>query len=816
MEAAVDSGDGSPSTWQPASRIALSAENSSLLEVQFTGTLRASVLVQVVAGEFVRMMLVAVDDKIQQVRFGRFALQMPRGGNGRCQNGFPMAPCDYLPHASDNHSAAILLPLSPTVETAVDRTEPHVQVLSASVMRALPLHPTFPLNTTGKDTAVLLWAGALRDLPSALRTAESTFGAPSPRIGHLRAKDSPAMQQGYFLMPWESVPALVQAANASGLSYVMLEGWESSSGHYAVNEKRFPGGDDGLKSAVAELHAAGLRVGIHFLSCLISKDDAYLTPVPHPDLAVDAALSLAAGVSASSTFIPTTGEPTASPWLTTHWKAPASSGVSGGSTAYDFVTSLARIGDELVTYESVNASGLVGCTRGALGSKAAAHTKVEKAEHLAQMYDMVMPRPASALFEEISSRLAHVYNHAELDMVYFDGAEGLSPMGSEQVPISLFQQSFFSKLTRAILIEGSSIVPYTWWLNARANTGDYAFIDPKAYMDVQKMAQCAVHTRNQMNPELGWWGLDGGGVGFPATLPDELEYMARFAVALGVSPQIETGSLAANGRAAEGLSRMRPWALLQAHGPSTDLRETLMQTELDFEMRAAGGAGRYTIKAVKYHGNTGSTESRIADPARPETTRFTLQRHFGDAPGGPLGLRLRCLPALAAPGSKGNTLLLNPAADGSPAHLVGHNSSDALAVRAAFAPAPAMNGTAVKALALSVRVNGDHAYEATSEWALASLSFATPLDLATPSASADEERAIGAWIHSDGCGALLNLQLRAGAGYGGTSREWYVDLVWTGWRYVYLEKAETARTMFDYKWPCKVVMLSRFACCPSR
>ena len=163
-------------------------------------------------------------------------------------------------------------------------------------------------------------------------------------------------------------------------------------------------------------------------------------------------------------------------------------------------------------------------------------------------------------------------------------------LASEQVPISLFQRSFFSKLTRGILIEGSSIVPYTWWLNSRANTGDYAFIDPKAYMDVQKMAQCDVHTRNMMNPELGWWGLDGGGVGYPATLPDELEYMARFAVALGVSPQIETGSLASNGRAAEGLSRMRPWALLQAHGPSAKLRATLMQTELDFEMRAVGGA----------------------------------------------------------------------------------------------------------------------------------------------------------------------------------------------------------------------------------
>jgi hypothetical protein len=55
-------------------------------------------------------------------------------------------------------------------------------------------------------------------------------------------------------------------------------------------------------------------------------------------------------------------------------------------------------------------------------------------------------------------------------------------------------------------------VPYTWFLNARANTGDYAFLDPKAYMDVIKSAQIQVHRRNSMNPELGWWGFDSGGV----------------------------------------------------------------------------------------------------------------------------------------------------------------------------------------------------------------------------------------------------------------------------------------------------------------
>jgi hypothetical protein len=71
------------------------------------------------------------------------------------------------------------------------------------------------------------------------------------------------------------------------------------------------------------------------------------------------------------------------------------------------------------------------------------------------------------------------YNYCELDIVYFDGSEGLPAMGSEQVAISLFELDFFSKkLTRGILVEGSSIVPFTWWLNARANTGDYAVCDP--------------------------------------------------------------------------------------------------------------------------------------------------------------------------------------------------------------------------------------------------------------------------------------------------------------------------------------------------
>jgi hypothetical protein len=37
-----------------------------------------------------------------------------------------------------------------------------------------------------------------------------------------------------------------------------------------------------------------------------------------------------------------------------------------------------------------------------------------------------------------------------MDMVYFDGSEGLAAMGSEQIPISMMELDFFSRLSRDV------------------------------------------------------------------------------------------------------------------------------------------------------------------------------------------------------------------------------------------------------------------------------------------------------------------------------------------------------------------------------
>lgn len=149
--------------------------------------------------EFLRLTVASADGAaLDTLRFGEVALVMPRHGNGRCQNGYPMAPCDYLATATsaDDVFAVVTLPLSPIVEVAVDRSEENVQVLGATSLRQLPLVPPLAVGIAGINVSVALWGGPAVTLPSALRSAEVAFELPRPRIDGIRAKDSPAMQQG--------------------------------------------------------------------------------------------------------------------------------------------------------------------------------------------------------------------------------------------------------------------------------------------------------------------------------------------------------------------------------------------------------------------------------------------------------------------------------------------------------------------------------------------------------------------------------------------------------------------------------------------
>jgi hypothetical protein len=80
-------------------------------------------------------------------------------------------------------------------------------------------------------------------------------------------------------------------------------------------------------------------------------------------------------------------------------------------------------------------------------------------------------------------------------------------------------------------------------------------------------------------------------------------------------------------------------------------------------------------------------------------------------------------------------------------------------------------------------------------WAKAGKSFAMERDLT-------RHDALGAWIHGDGKGELLNLQLTNPSQYWDAWDEHYVKVDFTGWRYIELPLCERdAEHYGDYQWP---------------
>ena len=87
---------------------------------------------------------------------------------------------------------------------------------------------------------------------AAIARTEKEFGLPCPTIGGEWAKSSPETRKGYWLVDASTLltsPGLdkmIEYAVASGLPYLVIEGWAESSGHYNVSQS--VGGLGGLVS----------------------------------------------------------------------------------------------------------------------------------------------------------------------------------------------------------------------------------------------------------------------------------------------------------------------------------------------------------------------------------------------------------------------------------------------------------------------------------------------------------------------------------------------------------------------------------------
>ena len=561
-----------------------------------------------------------------------------------------------------------------------------------------------------------------------------------------------------------NVDQWIALAKKAGLAQIHLIGWEQSLGHYEPRKDLFPHGLEGLKGVVQKIHAAGLRAGMHVLTGGIAAQDPFVTPVPDRRLAKDGRLTLAEAVGDKDKVLPTV-EPPGN--LETSWQ-------------YSGRSNVVQIGDELIQCTGLAKApphGLTGCVRGAFGTKAAAHAKGEAVHHLFAIYNTFQPDENSTLVDDVADCIARPFNFCGFDMIYMDGAEGM-PDG--WYGCAKMRETLFRRLKGRVLVEASEWGYHSWPFHSRLGAYDYPHWGLNRFNDVHCADAAGYRAGSLLTAQLGWWAILGPSEDHPAEFPDEIEYLCCKSLATDAPMSfqgIDVGGHPPNARQDEYLEMIGRYERLRlGRQVPASVRDRLRVPREEFRLvQASGGAWQFAPVDYLSHKVTGLGDT---------TSTWTVRNRFGPQPA---RLRIEALYAAAPYDSPGAVVL---ARFDKPTELA--PAGTAKGVAASWAPSTEVSrdGAATGCFTATSTVTAR-----TAAWAAIRKVFEPPVNLSKCAA-------MGVWIHGDGKGELLNLQLTNPTQFWPTWAEHYVDVDFTGWRYVELLLRERDADRFvNYTWP---------------
>src|SRR5207247_9270071 len=73
-----------------------------------------------------------------------------------------------------------------------------------------------------------------------------------------------------------------------------------------------------------------------------------------------------------------------------------------------------------------------GCKRGAYVTRAAAHPRRAKVDHLKECFGLFVPDPETTFLAEVAQRTADFYNECGFDMIYLDALDGEDILGGAE------------------------------------------------------------------------------------------------------------------------------------------------------------------------------------------------------------------------------------------------------------------------------------------------------------------------------------------------------------------------------------------------
>lgn len=639
---------------------------------------------------------------------------------------------------------------------------------AASRLRAL-CYPRF--GFAGAKVALLgCPTGQLRELMKEVVAAAPEL--PPSRVGGPWALDASENFGSYLMtsgLTEKQVDDWIGLAQSLGMSQMDFHGGHCFRfGDCEPNPAMYPHGRASLKAVIDKLHAAGIRAGLHTYAFFIAKDCPWVTSVPDRRLAKDAVFTLSGELSGSTAEVPV-DESTASMSSVT------------GFFVRNSVT--VQIDDELITYAGIAKERpyrFTQCKRGAYGTHAAAHAKGARVEHLRECFGLFVPDGDSTLLTEVAAKTAELYNDCGFDMIYLDALDGEDVFAGPENGWhygSKFTFEICRRLHRPALMEMSTFHHHLWFVRSRMGAWDHPSRGHKRFIDIH--CQANESCRKMFLPaNLGWWSFKtwNGAQGEP-TYADDIEYLC--AKALGNDASLELSISPDEMRNTPAFARLA--AIVKRY--ETLRRGNYFGEEVKRALRVPGE--EFTLTQT----SSGGWEFRRVQIERHRTERWQAgadrwtftNKHARQ----PLKLRIQTLLSAGPYDAPGNI----PLAQFTDRREFPERAA-AGSIRASLEPSTEQ----AKVGTTSGRYTATNPDDARKgAWSRIGRTFTPPLNLIG-------HEALGLWVHGDGKGEVLNLQLRSPSHLSPGIGDHYIRMDFQGWRYFELIEPEGER-YGDYVWP---------------
>jgi hypothetical protein len=474
---------------------------------------------------------------------------------------------------------------------------------------------------------IALFAGPESAALATLGAIELAEGLPHPLLDGAWAKTARGATASYLIVDFSesTVDQAIEMTRRAGLKYLYHSSPFATWGHFQLKPALFPNGWRGFRACVEKARRAGVDLGVHTLSNFITPSDRYVTPVPDARLAIIGASELATAVEATATELVV---------------------VDPALFAKKSALNTVRLGDELIRFAAVSGEApwrLLGCERGAWGTRAVAHARGAGVARLLDHDYQVFFADAS-LTLEIARNLADFCNQTGVRQLSFDGLEGAWSTGYGQYGRTLFTQAWHDTLDAGlrgqVINDASNPGHFNWHLNTRMNWGEPWYAGFRESQTLYRFKNQVLFERNFMPHMLGWFALrpDTGIEDAEWLLARAAGFEAGFALATSLA---STAQLAADPASADTarqfgattaiLEHIAQWETARLAGAfPPEVRARLRDNQREFHLRSAGADGWdlqevFVARLVYPGGQTGLTTFEYQNPTQAQPLHWIVR-----------------------------------------------------------------------------------------------------------------------------------------------------------------------------------------------